>query len=88
MPDQVIWLRRRPGRYGRVHLCRLRDPETGEIHAVTGASHPERAIDALLTRRQDYPEALVEVYSAGSWRPWPHVASIAVLRPRAVVWRT
>ena len=60
----------------RVHVCRVYDLETGQVHAVCGASDAAGAFrEARKTQRQ-HPEAWIQMYHRGRWRPWLGVAKV------------
>ena len=58
----------------RLHVYRVWNPRTSEVYATPGASDAALAERVLQDSVARYPGAIVQVYTAGQWRPWLRVA--------------
>jgi hypothetical protein len=54
----------------RLHLFRLCDPRTGQVHASGGGSDEAIATTAALETARRHPGVHIQVYQSGTWRPW------------------
>jgi hypothetical protein len=54
----------------RLHMFRVRDPRTGDVHGVAGGSDETIAVHEVTEAARQHPGTLIQVYDAGRWRPW------------------
>jgi hypothetical protein len=57
-----------------LHVYRVWNPRTREVYATPGASDRAQAEQVVRDTVARFPDALVQVYQKGEWRPWLSVA--------------